>query len=105
VRSRRRRSGFICVRSLALRDFLIESFDRFQLAGLALVCLKNETKADAERDLRELISTADAAVAEKALAKVYRATWNLRIKHNRWNWQSTAWSELARLLRRWTAKQ
>ena len=36
----------------ALRDFLMESFDRFQLASLALICLKNEAKADAERDLR-----------------------------------------------------
>ncbi len=43
----------------------MESFDRFQLAGLALVCLKNETKADAE-DLRDLISAAGADVAEKA---------------------------------------
>jgi hypothetical protein len=38
----------------------------FQLAGLALICLKNETKADAERDLRDLISAAGADVAEKA---------------------------------------
>lgn len=52
--------------SPALRDFLVESFDRFQLAGLALICLKNETKADAERDLRELISAAGADVVEKA---------------------------------------
>ena len=51
--------------SPAMRDFLMEGFDRFQLAGLALICLKNETKADAERDLRELISTAGAEVAEK----------------------------------------
>jgi hypothetical protein len=29
-------------RSNVLRDPLIESFDRFQLAGLALICLKNE---------------------------------------------------------------
>jgi hypothetical protein len=36
------------------------------LAGLALICLKNETKADAERDLRELISAAGADVGEKA---------------------------------------
>ena len=41
----------------------MESFDRFQLAGLALICLKNETKADAERDLRDLISAAGADVA------------------------------------------
>src|ERR1700709_2829581 len=30
--------------SPALREFLIEAFDRFQLAGLALLRLKNETK-------------------------------------------------------------
>ena len=51
--------------SPAMRDFLMEGFDRFQLTGLALVCLKNETKADAERDLRDLISAASADVAEK----------------------------------------
>lgn len=32
----------------------MESFHRPQLAGLALICLKNETMADAERDLRDL---------------------------------------------------
>ncbi len=52
--------------SPALRDFLMESFDRFPLAGLALICLKNETKADAERDLRDLISAAGADATEKA---------------------------------------
>jgi hypothetical protein len=44
----------------------MESFDRFQLAGLALICLKNETKADAERDWRDLIFAAGAEVSEKA---------------------------------------
>ena len=48
-----------------LRDFLMESFDRFQLAGLDLICLKNETKAGAELDLRDLISAAGADVREK----------------------------------------
>jgi hypothetical protein len=52
--------------SPAMRDFLMEGFDRFQLAGLALICLKNETKADAERDLRELISSASKEAPEKA---------------------------------------
>jgi hypothetical protein len=52
--------------SPAMRDFLMESFDRFQLAGLALICLKNQTKADAERDLRDLISAAGAEAREKA---------------------------------------
>ena len=42
--------------SPALRDFLLEGFDRFPLAGLALLCLKNETKAGAEKDLRDLIA-------------------------------------------------
>ena len=52
--------------SPAMRDFLMESFDRFRLSGLALICLKNETKAAAERDLRDLISAAGAEVTEKA---------------------------------------
>lgn len=49
----------------ALRDFLMENFDRFQLAGLALICLKNDTKAGAERDLRDLISAAGQDSMEK----------------------------------------
>lgn len=52
--------------SPALRDFLLENFDRFQLAGLALICLKNETRAQAERDLRDLISAAETDEGEKA---------------------------------------
>ena len=52
--------------SPALRDFLLEGFDRFPLAGLALLCLKNETKAEAEKDLRELISAAAEDAGEKA---------------------------------------
>lgn len=42
--------------SPAMRDFLLEGFDRFQLAGLALLCLKNQTKAESESDLRWLIA-------------------------------------------------
>ena len=49
-----------------MRDFLLEGFDRFPLAGLALLCLKNETKAEAEKDLRELISAAAEDAGEKA---------------------------------------
>jgi hypothetical protein len=44
--------------SPAMRDFLHEGFDRFQLAGLALLCLKNETKSETEQDLRELVGLA-----------------------------------------------
>ena len=52
--------------SPVLRDFLLEGFDRFQLAGLALLCLKNETKAEAEADLRRLISASEKDAREKA---------------------------------------
>jgi hypothetical protein len=52
--------------SPALRAYLMESFDRFQLAGLALLRLKNETAAETERDLRELIAAAGADANERA---------------------------------------
>lgn len=52
--------------SPALRDFLLEGFDRFPLAGLALLCLKNETKAAAENDLRGLISASGKDAGERA---------------------------------------
>ena len=51
--------------SPACRDYLLDAFDRFPLAGLALLSLKNETQAQTEDDLRLLIGrTADAT--EKA---------------------------------------
>ena len=37
---------------------MMESFDRFPCVGLLLICVKNETKVDAERDLRDLVSVA-----------------------------------------------
>ena len=49
-----------------MRDFLYGKLRSIELAGLALICLKNETKADAERDLRDLISAAGTEVSEKA---------------------------------------
>lgn len=52
--------------SPAMRDHLVESFDRFPLAGLALLCLKNETKQQSEDDLRALIAAAGADDAERA---------------------------------------
>jgi len=51
--------------SPAMRKFLLEGFDRFQLAGLALLCLKNGTKSETERDLRELIGAAGDDAREK----------------------------------------
>ena len=55
--------------SPAMRDLLFESFDRFQLAGLALLCLKNETKEETEEDLRQLLDTAGRDVREKGRRK------------------------------------
>lgn len=52
--------------SAALRDFLIEGFERFQLAGLALLCLKNETREETERDLLTLISKSANDERERA---------------------------------------
>jgi hypothetical protein len=52
--------------SPALREFLLENFDRFQLAGLALLRLKNETIAETEDDLRRLINEAGTDDREKA---------------------------------------
>lgn len=52
--------------SPALRDFLLEGFDRFQLAGLALLCLKNTTKAEIESDLRGLIGASGEDGGERA---------------------------------------
>jgi hypothetical protein len=51
--------------SPAMRDFLLEGFDRFQLAGLALLCLKNQTKAETETDLRGLIRVAGLDQCER----------------------------------------
>lgn len=51
--------------SPACREFLCEAFDRFQLAGLALLSLKNDTRAQTVDDLRTLIARAEADVAEK----------------------------------------
>ena len=52
--------------SPALRNFLIEAFDRFPLAGLALLSLKNQNKVQTEEDLRQLIAASGADPAEKA---------------------------------------
>jgi len=51
--------------SPALRDYLLEAFDRFPLAGLALLSLKNESQAQTEEDLRALIVAAGTDAAEK----------------------------------------
>ncbi len=45
--------------SPACRDFLLEAFDRFPMAGLALLSLKNDTLEQTAADLRSLITRAD----------------------------------------------
>src|SRR5689334_7500376 len=42
-------------RSTALREFLLENFERFPFTGLTLLCLKNETSDQVEADLHHLI--------------------------------------------------
>lgn len=66
VRSVEQTIRFHLRNSPAMRDFLSEGFERFQLAGLALLCLKNGTKAETERDLRELITASGGDAAERA---------------------------------------
>lgn len=56
VRSVEQTIRFHLRNSPAMRGFLLEGFEHYQLAGLALLCLKNESKAETERDLAALIS-------------------------------------------------
>ena len=46
---------FHLLRSPALREFLLENFERFPFTGLTLLCLKNETRDQVEADLHRLI--------------------------------------------------
>ena len=46
-------------RSSALREFLLENFERFPFTGLTLLCLKNETSEQVEADLQQLINATD----------------------------------------------
>lgn len=62
-------------RGPALREFLIEHFDRFPFSGLTMLCLMNETQAQVEAQLRRLIDAPglDAPEAERrgALLRLY----------------------------------
>ncbi len=64
-------------RSPALREFLLENFERFPFTGLTLLCLKNETRAQVETDLHRLIQARDVDDLEierrKELLQVYRS--------------------------------
>jgi hypothetical protein len=63
-------------RSPALREFLLENFERFPFTGLTLLCLKNETRDQVEEDLRHLASAADVDEREitrrKELLQLYQ---------------------------------
>ena len=65
VRGVERTIRFHLRNSPAMRAFLLEAFDRFQLAGPALLCLKNDSKDESVRDLRALVASA-ADEAERA---------------------------------------
>src|SRR5678815_5665979 len=65
-------------RSPALREFLLENFERFPFTGLTLLSLKNETREQVESDLRRLIEAPDIDDSEitrrKELLQLYRTS-------------------------------
>ena len=65
-------------RSPALREFLLENFERFPFTGLTLICLKNETREQVEADLRQLVEAEGVDSAEierrKALLQLYQSS-------------------------------
>jgi hypothetical protein len=67
--------------SPALRDFLMENFDRFPFSGLTMLCLKNASRAEVEADLRRLMETPGVDSPEVArrhgLLELYRGSPNL----------------------------
>jgi hypothetical protein len=56
VRSVEQTIRFHLRRSPAMREFLLDGFERFQLAGIALLLLKNDTKEQTIADLTKLMS-------------------------------------------------
>lgn len=64
-------------RSHALREFLLENFERFPFTGLTLLSLKNETRELVEADLKRLIEARGIDEAElkrrKELLELYRS--------------------------------
>ena len=63
-------------RSPALREFLLENFERFPFTGLTLLSLKNETREQVEADLQRLITARGIDDSEitrrKDLLQLYR---------------------------------
>ena len=64
-------------RSAALREFLLENFERFPFTGLTLLSLKNETRDQVEADLQRLIEASNIDDFEierrRALLQLYRS--------------------------------
>ncbi len=64
-------------RSHALREFLLENFERFPFTGLTLLCLKNETKEQVGADLQWLVQAPDVDDSEierrQKLLQLYRS--------------------------------
>lgn len=65
-------------RSPALREFLLENFERFPFTGLTLLCLKSETSDQVEADLHHLIEAPDVDDVEierrKELLRLYQSS-------------------------------
>jgi len=65
-------------RSPALREFLLQNFERFPFTGLTLLCLKNETSEQVEADLHHLIEAPDVDEVEierrKELLQLYQSS-------------------------------
>lgn len=66
VRSVEQTIRFHLRHSPAIREFLMEGFEHYQLAGLALLCLKNDSKEETEQDLIRLIEAAAHDPRERA---------------------------------------
>ena len=64
-------------RSHALREFLLENFERFPFTGLTLLCLKNETSEQVEADLQQLMQEPNVDAVEierrKKLLQLYQS--------------------------------
>ena len=73
----------------------MESFDRFQLAGLALICLKNDIRPTPR--VTSLISAAGLDVAGQARRERLLHHLESADKRTRWNWQGIASSEQERI--------
>ena len=76
VRGVDRAIAFHLRNSPALRELLLESFERFPFSGLSLLVLKNETPEGVERDLETLIAAAGIEATERerrrGLLEMYR---------------------------------